>query len=79
MAEGLIHLQLGHCDRKALIIVSDGGDNASHQKFSQVLASAQQSQVLIYSIGLIGETEEVDPAVLRRLSKATGGHRLLPK
>ena len=78
VAEGLIHLQLGHCDRKALIIVSDGGDNASHQKFSQVLASAQQSQVLIYSIGLIGETEEVDPAVLRRLSKATGGIAYFP-
>lgn len=79
VAEGLLHVQLGHCDRKALIIVSDGGDNASHQKFSQVLALAQQSQVLIYSIGLIGETEEVDPAVLRHLSKATGGIAYFPE
>ena len=45
VAEGLIHLQLGHWDKKALIIVSDGGDNASQQKYSQVLALAQQSQV----------------------------------
>ena len=78
VAEGLLHLQLGHCDRKALIIVSDGGDNASQQKFSQILAQARQSQVLIYSIGLIGDTEEVNPAVLRRLSKATGGIAYFP-
>jgi VWFA-related protein len=78
VAEGLLHVQLGHCDRKALIIVSDGGDNASQQKFSQVLALAQRAQVLIYSIGLIGDTEEVNPAVLRRLSKATGGIAYFP-
>jgi VWFA-related protein len=79
VAEGLLHLQLAHWDKKALIIVSDGGDNASQQKFAQVLALAQQSQVLIYSIGLIGETEEVDPDVLRRLSKATGGIAYFPE
>lgn len=78
MAEGLLHLQLGHCERKALIIISDGGDNASKQKLSQILARAQQSQVLIYAIGLIGDTEEVNPAVLRRLSKATGGVAYFP-
>lgn len=78
VAEGLVHLQLGHRDRKALIIVSDGGDNASHQKFSQILSLAQQSQVVIYSIGLISDDGEVDPAVLRRLSKATGGIAYFP-
>jgi len=78
VAEGLLHLRLGHCDRRALIIVSDGGDNASQQKFSQVLAFARQSQVLIYSIGLISDTGETDPDVLRRLSKATGGVAYFP-
>lgn len=52
VSEGLIHLQLGHWDKKALIIVSDGGDNASQQKYSQILTLAQRSQVTIYSIGL---------------------------
>jgi Ca-activated chloride channel family protein len=78
VAEGLLHLQLGHCDRKALIIVSDGGDNASKEKFSQILALARQSQVLIYSIALIGDTDEVNPEALRRLSKATGGIAYFP-
>jgi Ca-activated chloride channel family protein len=73
VAEGLNHLRFGHCEKKALIIVSDGGDNASHQKFSQILALAQHSQVLIYSIVLQGDGQEENPGVLRRLSKSTGG------
>lgn len=78
VAEALLHLQLGHCERRALIIISDGGDNASQHKFSQVLALAQQSQVLIDSIALVGDNEEVNPAVLRKLAKATGGTVYFP-
>jgi Ca-activated chloride channel family protein len=78
VAEGLLHLQLGRWDKKALIIVSDGGDNASQQKFSRILALAQQSQVVIYSVGLADEDEEENPNVLRRLSKATGGTAYFP-
>jgi len=78
VAEGLNHLRLGHCEKKALIIVSDGGDNASHRKFSQILALAQHSQVLIYSIVLQGEGQEENPGALRRLSKNTGGISYFP-
>jgi Ca-activated chloride channel family protein len=73
VAEGLNHLRFGHCEKKALIVVSDGGDNASHQKFSQILDLAQRSQVLIYSIVLEGDGQEENPGALRRLSKSTGG------
>jgi Ca-activated chloride channel family protein len=78
VAEGLKHLRFGRCEKKALIIVSDGGDNASHQKFSQVLALAERSQVVIYSIVLQGEGQEENPGVLRRLSKSTGGISYFP-
>ena len=44
VAEGLNHLQLGHLDKKALIIVSDGGDNASGHKYSQVLEMARHTK-----------------------------------
>jgi Ca-activated chloride channel family protein len=73
IAEGLVHLQLANWDRKALIVVSDGGDNASQQKFSQVLSLARRSQVMIYSIVLVGADEEENPKVLQRLSRETGG------
>jgi Ca-activated chloride channel homolog len=79
VAEGLKHLDFGHCEKKALIIVSDGGDNASHQKFSQILALAQRSQVVIYSIVLQGEGQEENPGILRRLSKSTGGISYFPR
>jgi Ca-activated chloride channel family protein len=79
VAEGLLHLQLGHWDKKALIIVSDGEDNASQQKVSQIVALAQRSQVMIYSVGLVdADDEEVNPGVLRRLSKDTGGIAFFP-
>ena len=79
VAEGLNHLRFGHCEKQALIIVSDGGDNASHLKFSQILALAQHSQVVMYSIVLQGEGQEENPEVLRRLSKSTGGIAYFPR
>ncbi len=78
LAEGLLHVQLGQWDKKALIIVSDGGDNASQQKYPRILASAQRSQVVIYCVGLADDEEEENPDVLRRLSKATGGIAFFP-
>jgi Ca-activated chloride channel family protein len=77
---GLHHLQYGHLEKKALVIISDGGDNASHLKYSQVLAQARQSQSLIYSIALVGsDNEEENPGLLRRLCKDTGGIAYFPR
>jgi VWFA-related protein len=79
VAEGLNHLRLGHWDKKALIIVSDGGDNASQHTYSQILALAQRSQTLIYSIGLLGALDEDEnPNALKRLCKNTGGIAYFP-
>jgi Ca-activated chloride channel family protein len=80
VSEGLHHLQYGHLGKRALIIISDGGDNASHLKYSQVLAQARQSQTLIYAIALVGaEDKEENPALLRRLCKDTGGIAYFPR
>jgi Ca-activated chloride channel homolog len=78
--EGLNHLQLAHGDKRALIIVSDGGDNASRHTYADVLALARRSQTVIYSIGLIGATnEEENPKLLRRLCNDTGGIAFFPE
>jgi Ca-activated chloride channel family protein len=80
VAAGLDHLQLSHLQRKALIVISDGGDNASHSKRSEILSLARQSQVMIYSIVLEDEfTKEQDPKVLRQLSADTGGVAFFPE
>ena len=80
VAEGFIHLQLGQWNKKALIIVSDGGDNISHYKFSQVLELARTTQAVIYAIGLLSESgQEENPGVLRRLCRETGGIAFFPQ
>jgi Ca-activated chloride channel family protein len=80
VSEGLHHLEYGRWEKKALLVISDGGDNASHRKYSQVLAQARQSQALIYSIALFGAPgEEENPKVLMRLSRDTGGVAYSPK
>jgi Ca-activated chloride channel homolog len=78
IAEGINHMRYGHWEKKALILVTDGGDNASHQKFADILALAQRSQIVIYSIVLVGADEEENPGVLRRLCKSTGGIAYVP-
>lgn len=80
VSEGLHHLQYGHLEKKALVIISDGGDNASHLKYSQVLAQARKSQALIYSIGLLSsDGDEENPGLLQRLCKDTGGIAYFPR
>jgi Ca-activated chloride channel homolog len=80
VSEGLRHLQYGRWGKKALVVISDGGDNASHLKYSQVLAQARRSQALIYSVALLGASgEEENPTVLLKLCKDTGGIAYFPK
>ena len=80
VSEGLNHMRYGHLGKKALILISDGGDNASHLKYSQVLAQARQSQTMIYAIGLVGaDDKEENPGLLRRLCKDTGGIAYFPR
>jgi Ca-activated chloride channel homolog len=80
VSEGLHHLRYGHKDKKALVIISDGGDNASHLKYSQVLKQARETQALIYSIALVGGDDgEENPELLRRLCKDTGGIAYFPR
>jgi Ca-activated chloride channel family protein len=79
MAKGLDHLKLGQWQKKALVVISDGGDNASLFKYSDILALARQSQVMIYSIILLDQTsDEQNPKMLQRLCKETGGIAYLP-
>lgn len=78
--EGLEYLRRGNRDKKALVIVSDGGDNVSRHKFGDVLELARRSHAVIYAIGLLGQSgEEENPEVLRKLCKETGGVAFFPR
>jgi len=72
-------LQTGGPEKKVLIVISDGGDNASVHTLAGVLKMASQSTTLVYTIGIFDETDaDRNPDVLRRLAGVTGGEAFLP-
>jgi VWFA-related protein len=76
----LDHLSKGDRDKKVLIVISDGGDNASKHKLESILATAKRSDAIIYSIGIFDEQDEDrNPGVLKRLAQETGGEAFLPE
>lgn len=80
VAEGLRHLPLGTSPRKALIVVTDGGDNASKLKYHDVRELARTSQAVIYGIGLVGaNSQDENPELLKRLCRDTGGAAYFPE
>ncbi|MGD0776182.1 MAG: VWA domain-containing protein [Candidatus Solibacter sp.] len=64
-------------NKKALLIISDGGDNHSRYSQKEVTAVVRESDVLIYSIGVFGggtTPEEAGGAgLLGKISEQTGG------
>src|SRR5581483_9340501 len=52
LMDGLEHLDSAVQARRVLVLVSDGGDNASRATLDQVLERARRSSVTIYSIGV---------------------------
>src|SRR5260370_26530022 len=80
IAERLARLERGHEPRKVLVVVSDGGDNASRSKFAEVLDQALRADVVIYTIGIYDQNDrDANPAVLRKLSDVTGVEAFFPR
>jgi Ca-activated chloride channel family protein len=75
---GLTKMQSAKYSRRAILIVSDGGDNHSRYTEREVRGIAKEADVMIYAIGIYDrffETEEerLGPALLADLSGLTGG------
>ncbi|MGA9980220.1 MAG: VWA domain-containing protein [Candidatus Sulfotelmatobacter sp.] len=80
VAVALDHLKTGDRDKKVLIVVSDGGDNASKHKLPEIMALAEKSNAIIYTIGIFDDQDaDRNPGVLKRLAKETGGETFLPE
>jgi Ca-activated chloride channel family protein len=77
---GLQHLEQGTRDRKALIVVSDGGDNASAQTLDAVLDRARRTTAVIYCLTLFDpDSRDARPQVLKALARQTGGRVVTAK
>jgi len=80
VAVALDHLNQGKCDKKVLILISDGGDNVSKHSLAQVLEMAKHSIAIIYVIGILDEQDgDQNPGVLKRFAKETGGEAFFPE
>jgi len=73
----------GKKDKKVLLVVTDGNDNTSRTTLEELVRKAQQSEVLIYSIGLLNEEEPREAKQAKRalhaLGTTTGGLDYYPK
>jgi Ca-activated chloride channel family protein len=79
IVEGLKRLQKGSSDKKVLIVISDGGDNASKATLDSVLKMAEQSSAMIYTIGIFDSDDpDKNPKVLQRLARESGGEAFFP-
>src|SRR5579872_5927512 len=70
-------------DKKVILVVTDGNDNASTIGLETLVKKAQQSEVLVYTIGLLSEEEKREAKRAKRaldlLTEATGGQAYYPK
>jgi VWFA-related protein len=79
IVNALAHIEKSRNEKKALVVISDGGDNASEHTLNQVLQDIARSNITIYTIGLFNEEDpDLNPRVLRRIANASGGEVFLP-
>lgn len=80
VAEGLRRVRRGVHTRQVLILVSDGGDNASTTTENEIVRDARAADAVIYTVGLIDPlVRDGNPGLLRRLARETGGESFQPR
>ena len=79
----LHNMKKGKNPRKALLIISDGGDNSSRYTESEIKSLVREADVQIYAIGIFesmasrGRTPEelAGPSLLTEIAEQTGGRQ----
>jgi len=83
----LHHLKSGHRDKRVLLVITDGDDDASRLSFAETIKKAEESDASIYAIGVFSDDDRKhdhsmvrhSERVLKELSEATGGMAYFPK
>ena len=75
---GVQKLKDAKYDRKALLIISDGGDNRSRYTENELRRAVKESDVQLYSIGIFDQyapttEEQLGPILLTDICETTGG------
>ncbi len=80
VAFALHHLESGRREKKALVVVSDGGDNVSTHSLKELMQLIQESRATIYSVGIFdADDPDSNPHVLERMARVSGGESFFPK
>jgi len=70
-------------DKKVLIAITDGEDNASRINLERVVQAVERANVMIYTVGLLsgenGRSDRRAKRSLEEISKASGGSAFFPK
>jgi Ca-activated chloride channel homolog len=82
----LTHLKKGHKDKRVLLVITDGDDDASRMSFEDTVKAAEESNATIYTIGVFSQDDlkndkkmvRHSKKVLTELSEATGGESYFP-
>ncbi|HSZ63021.1 MAG TPA: VWA domain-containing protein [Terriglobales bacterium] len=75
-------LRSARYERKAILILSDGGDNASQYTLREIKSLVQESDVQIFAVGLFETSffntfeEKLGKIWLSEITDATGGHTI---
>ena len=75
---GISKMRQAKYPKKALLIISDGGDNHSRYTEGEIKSLVKEADVLIYAIGIYDhyfptEEERLGPALLSEVTELTGG------
>lgn len=82
----LDHLKKGHRDKKVILLITDGDDDASRATLDQAVQAAGKSNAAIYAIGVFSEDDRKNDKgmirhskrVLKELTEVTGGEAFFP-
>jgi len=73
----------GKRQKKVLLVITDGNDNASNVSLEKLVNRAQQNEILVYAIGLLNEEERREARLAKRaldaISHDSGGLAFYPK
>ena len=70
---GLERLSKGTHPRQVLVLVSDGGDNASRRAMAEMMTAVESSNAMVYAVSMRDPIDSGDHGLLRRLAERTGG------
>ena len=82
----LAHIKKGHKDKRVLLVITDGDDDASQKSFEDTIKAAEESSATIYTIGVFSQDDREhekrmvrhSKKILQELAEATGGEAYFP-